>query len=177
VLEVDLPRLTATAGAGRVDFGRFVAVQMIDALAADPARMLGPRRPVADPGRALRVSGDLDKLVASGLGFDLAALDERASVLGMLGALEATSVPLAGTLGATKLDKAGLAALQGALQAELQKTLDVAAPPVVGKGPVGPRGARAAKARRAADAPDAPDALDLLIARAAGDADEEEPES
>ena len=46
------------AGAGRrgaraLDLGRFVALEMVGTLAKNPAAMLGPRRPVADPGRPL----------------------------------------------------------------------------------------------------------------------------
>lgn len=161
LLPFALPELVANDGAKRVDLGRFVAVQMIDVLANNPDRMLGPQRPVADPGRPLRVSGDLDALVAIGLGFDLATLNKRSSDIGVVAALQATAVPLAGKLGSTKLDDAGVNALRGALQSELLRTLSVAAPPAMLKS----RGAPAATG----------DALDALIARALI-ADEEEPQ-
>jgi hypothetical protein len=171
LLPFDLPAVVATAGAEYVDLGRFVAVQMIDAMANNTAQMLGPQRPVADPGRELQVSGNLDQLVATGLGFDLAAVNERAAAVGVVAALEATAVPLAGKLGGTRLDGSGLAALQGALQAELQRTLNIAAPPLVLR-----KDARARRGAAMAKAQAEPDALDALIARAAAAAETEEGE-
>jgi len=167
LLSFDLPKILATEGAGHVDLGRFVAVQMIDALAQNTERMLGPQRPIADPGREIRFQGDLDGVIAAGLGFDLATLKRRSETLGLQAALESTAVPLAGKLGQVSLDEAGLASLRGALQAELTRTLDVAAPVRV----VRPRGAPAAAAP--------PDALDELIGSAPPDDEEpgEEPQS
>jgi hypothetical protein len=182
VLTFELPALVANAGAGRVDLGRFVAVQMIDALVKAPERMLGPRRPVADPGRELKVDGDLDRLIATGLGFDLDALQKRGKEVGLLAALEESAVPVAGRVGGGRIGAPELQAMRSALGAELRRKLDVAAPP---KGPGGPGGGlRAAgkaaagrKVRAAAGAagtalvPTA-DALDELIARATTDADD-----
>jgi hypothetical protein len=168
LVDFDLPKLVSNAGAGYVDLNRFVAVQMIDALAQDPERMLGPQRPLADPGREIKFEGDLDRVVAAGLGFDLAALRRRSETMGLQAALETTAVPVAGQIGQGRLDEDGVAALRGALQAELTRTLNVAAPPK----PVRPRGARAA--------PAPPDALDALIENAPADDEEppgEEPQS
>jgi hypothetical protein len=161
LVDFDLPKLASNAGAGYVDLNRFVAVQMIDALAQDPDRMLGPQRPLADPGREIKFDGDLDSVVAAGLGFDLAALTRRSETMGLQAALETTAVPVAGQIGQGRLDGDAVTALRGALQAELTRTLNVAAPPK----PVRPRGARAAAAP--------PDALDQLIENAP--ADDEEP--
>jgi hypothetical protein len=162
-LAYELPQIVSNAGPGRLDFGRFVAVQVIDALAQNPEGMLGPQRPVADPGREIRFDGDLDSLVATGLGFDLAGLKRRSETMGLQAALEATSVPVAGKLGQGPLDENTVTALRGALQAELSHTLEVAAPQIFLRAP----GVRAAAAP--------PDALDALIENAPPDEDEEEP--
>ncbi len=162
VLPYTLPELVANAGAQRVDLGRFVAVQMIDELAKAPERKLGPRRPVADPGRALKVEGDLDRAIATGLGLDLDALRKRGDQVGLLAALEEVAVPVIGRVGDGKVGTSEVQALRSALQRELRRTLDIAAPP---KKPVLRRGRGAAA--KGAPADDEPDALDQLIARAA----------
>ena len=55
-------------GPQRVDLGRFVAIDLMGTLAKNRAQMIGPRRPVADPGREVKVKGDLDTVIAAGLG-------------------------------------------------------------------------------------------------------------
>ena len=160
-----LPFVLPDLRAERVDLGRFVAQQVLPVLASNTGRMIGPQRPVADPGRPLRVDGDLDRLVAAGLGFDLAALKKRAGAVGLLPALQDTRVPLAVKPGQAPSEKLMVPALRAALQGELQRTLGVAAPPRI---VVGPRGVRRTQA-----APK-PDALDELIANAPSD-DEEGP--
>ncbi|MGD9831802.1 MAG: hypothetical protein AB7U92_03520 [Piscinibacter sp.] len=149
----------------RIDMGRFVALQVLPVVAKNTDRMIGPQRPVADPGRPLRVEGDLDRLVAAGLGFDLAALRKRADSVGVLSALQTTAVPLAMKPGETPNEKLVVPALRAALQGELQRTLAVAVPskPTVVTRP-GVRGAQARPQR---------DALDELIAHAPPDDDEE----
>lgn len=159
----DLPALAGE----RVDLGRFVALRMLEEMAHDSDRMIGPRRPVADPGRPLPVSGDLDELIATGLGLDLRTLRKQAETVGVLAALEGTGVPLALKAGQTPDEKLVVPALRTALQDELQGTLEVAVPTRVR--PV--RGQRRGRARAAA-AP-APDALDSLIAQATDEDSEE----
>jgi hypothetical protein len=149
-----------------IDMGRFVAMQVLDVLAKNTDRMVGPQRPVADPGRPLRVEGDLDALIAGGLGYDLAAVRKRADAVGVLAALEQTQVPLGLGPGQAPNEKLVVPALREALGSELQRTLEVAAPPQV---VVGPRGAARAAARSA------PDALDTLIANAPADDAEDLP--
>ena len=149
----------------RIDMGRFVALQVLPLLAKNTDRMIGPQRPVADPGRPLRVDGDLDKLVAAGLGFDLAALRKRADSVGVLSALQQTAVPLAIPPGQSPNEKLVVPALRAALQGELQRTLGVAAPPKVVASVRGTPRAQAAPAR---------DPLDELIANALPDGDDEE---
>ena len=149
---------------GRVDMGRFVALQVLGVLANNTDRMIGPRRPVADPGRPLRVSGDLDQVIATGLGFDLASLRKRADAVGMLSALDQTNAPLALKPGQSPNEKLVVATLQAALQGELQRTLGVAAPKVAGAVIRGARGRVTA-----------PDALDALLAGASAEDDEDTP--
>ena len=146
----------------RVDLGRFVAVRFVDELARAPERMIGPRRPVADPGRAIRVSGDLDQVVAAGLGVDYDAVRKMAERVGVVDAIAMSRVPVASPEG-SPLDKNGVAALRSALGATLTRVAEVAAPPKV----VGP-------VRRGAAAQPGPDPLDALIARAEQAADDEE---
>jgi hypothetical protein len=144
----------------RIDIGRFVAMQTLDVLSKNSERMIGPQRPVADPGRPLRVDGDLDALIAGGLGYDLASVRKRADAVGMIAALEQAQAPVALKPGQSPNEKLLVPALRAALGAELDRTLGVAAPPRI---VIGPRGvARAARKPQ-------PDALDALIEHAPPD--------
>jgi hypothetical protein len=170
VLAFELPAYAPGMRADTVALGRFVATQVVGEMAGDPARVLGPRRPIADPGRELRIKGSLDEIVASGLGIDLTQVRELAAAVGVLAALEATSVPLAGTLGSAKLTEQGLTSLHAALTTELERTLSVAVKPTttVGVKPTTTVGVLR-EGRRA------PDALDALIERAPAEEEEESP--
>lgn len=140
----------------RIDLGRFVALQMIDQLVKNPAQMIGPRRPIADPGRELIVRGDLDTVIATGLGIDLGALQKMSDQVGILAALAKAEVPIANKSGNLEFDERAVAGLRSALNSELNNALNVAAPkPVL-------RTTRSKQAGAAA----APDALDELIGRA-----------
>lgn len=161
LLAIELPAATST----RADLGRYVALQALGAIARDPARVIGPRRPVADPGRPLNVRGDLDAIVAAGLGLDLGALRKQADRIGTLAALQQTAVPLALKPGTAPDAKQLMPALQTALRDELHRTLDVAVPKRVAAPAASKRGARAA-------AKPQPDALDELLARLTADAED-----
>lgn len=143
----------------RIDLGRFVALQMIDELVKNPEQMIGPRRPIADPGRELIVRGDLDAVIATGLGIDLGALLKMSDQVGIVAALSKVEVPIANKGGNIEIDKLAVAGLRIALNAELNSALNVAAPkPVL----------RASRPKRAAAAAmPLVDALDELIGRAA----------
>lgn len=143
-----------------IDLNRFVALQFIGELVKQPEQMIGPQRPVADPGREVAVRGDLDQVIAEGLGLDLTAVRRMAEEVGVAAALAGANVPIADR-------RADVTALRTALETELAHVIDVAAPPRVVQ-----RGARRARAQ----APPAPDALDELIERAnaSGSFDEEE---
>lgn len=160
VLTFPLPGLGGLAGE-RVDLARFVALQMVGVMASNPDRIIGPRRPVADPGRPLKVEGDLDAVIAAGLGLNLAAVRRRAGTVGVLAALEQTPVPLVFAPGQAPSPDAAVPALRAALQSEVTRTVGVALP--AGGGTV----------RRRATAPE-PDALDRLIAAAFDPDDDEE---
>jgi hypothetical protein len=154
-----------------IDLGRFVALQVIGDLAKNPATSIGPRRPVADPGRTLNLEGNLDAIIAEGLGFNLGVVRELGQQIGMLAALQQTQVPIANPKAQVPLDKRAIAGLRGALATELDNTIRVAAPNVVKSAP------RATRGKRKAEAPPAPDVLDDLIERAAANARREEEES
>lgn len=165
----------------RVDLSRFVAVQMVGELVKRPEDMIGPRRPVADPGRELVVRGDLDDVIASGLGLDLATVKKTGAQLGFVAAVAQAQVPLASKDGTVPIDKDAVAGLRAALSAELASTLKVAAPTLRGavvtpRTPRTPREARRAGAQRADAPPAGIDALDLLIAENEALVDDEEGE-
>jgi hypothetical protein len=143
----------------RVDLGRFVALRTLSEMAKNPAEVIGPRRPVADPGREVVVQGDLDAVVAHGLGLDLAALRARGGQVGVLAALVESRVPVAAR-GGVVVSQAAAAGLRGALAAEVAHVVGVAAPPQI----IRTRATRGARA--GAQAAPAPDALDELIQRA-----------
>jgi hypothetical protein len=152
----------------RIDLGRFIAVQMIGELVKNPEQMIGPRRPIADPGRELVVRGDLDQVIATGLGIDLGAVRKVGEQVGMLAALVQARVPVANADGVVVLDEGTAAGMRGALAGELDRALGVAAPQLRSQR------ARAGGPRQArAGAPRVPDALDALLERAT-EADEED---
>lgn len=161
----DLPKALSNAGPRAVDLGRYVAVQVVDVLASNRERMLGPQRPLADPGREIKVDGDIDRLIAGGLGLDYERIVARSAELGVLAALTRTEAPVVGRVGGGRFGDAEQTALADALTAELNRTLSVAMPRAATR----PRG-------RGAPAMPARDALDELIDRAADDdEDDEEP--
>ena len=144
----------------RVDLGRFVAFQTLQQMAGNPADFIGPRRPVADPGRELAVRGDLDAVIASGLGFDVDAVRKVGEQVGVVAALGLTQIPVASDSGRIALDEAGIAGLRGALKTELNRVVGIAIPQQV----IGERTRR--RSRSAAPPERDGDALDELIARA-----------
>lgn len=166
MVDVALPPVTQN----RIDLGRFVSLDLVGQLGGDTAKQLGPRRPVADPGRPLNVKGDLDKLIADGLGIDLAVVQKTSSQLGIVQALAQASVPVANPDGSKVLDSHGLNALRSALSTTLTRVAGIAAPTpaapptVITHGRVGQR-ARGLEA--------APDPLDQLIERTTPDREEE----
>jgi hypothetical protein len=170
VMPFELPSF----GRERVDVGRFAALQMLDVMAKNAPRMVGPRRPVADPGRPLRVDGDLDRVVAAGLGLDINTLRRRADEVGMAAALATTAAPLGFEPEQPSSHQLVLPALRSALQAELLRTLQVALP-AGAAGPAAPGGGMVGPVRGRRVQPDALDAL-LAALAPADDEDDEMPE-
>jgi hypothetical protein len=153
--ELTLPPISSQP----IDLGRFIALDLVSKVAGDTSQMLGPRRPVADPGRPLEVKGDLDQLIASGLGLDVNVLRKTSSQIGIVAALAQTTVPIANPDGSKVLDARGTTALRTALNTTLNQVANVASPPVL------KRTARGAKPT--------PDPLERLIGSDAS-IDEEE---
>jgi hypothetical protein len=145
----------------RVDLGRLVAVSVVSGLAKNPGQTIGPRRPVADPGRELVLSPDLelDQVIADGLGLNLGAVRKLSDQIGVVAALSRSTVPVAKPV-------QDVTALRVALNQELQSVIAVAAPPQILT-----TGRRASR-----DAAPARDALDELIDRAVDPGEDEESE-
>jgi hypothetical protein len=141
----------------RIDLGRFVALRTLDGIVKNPGKLIGPRRPVADPGRPLAVQGDLDEVIATGLGFDLGALRKRAASIGTLAALGETAVPIAHPGGDMPFDGQAILGLRNSLTAELERVIDVAVPKPL------------ARKRATGASPRARDALDELLERVRAD--------
>jgi hypothetical protein len=159
----------------RFDLGRFIALQTVELMAKNPERVFGTRRPIADPGRPLKLTGDLDELIAGGLGLDLGALKKQAASVGLVSALAQTSVPLGMKSGQIPDPKLVIPALRASLEGALAHTLGVAAPQGIVAVVAGPGAPRRGVTRSAARAPrPGPDALDRLIAAAEPGAEETE---
>jgi hypothetical protein len=145
------------------DLGRLVGLQLATLAGASPgnaATVVGPGRPVADPGRSIELKGSLDTVVAAGLGLDLDAVVKAADAVGLPAALAGTEVAVGRSDGA--FDPGALDGLRARLDTELTR---VAAAAVPTTRPVrAPKGGR----RRTADAaPEVvPDALDELLGTA-----------
>ena len=125
---------------------------------------------MADPGRPLNVKGDLDQVIADGLGIDLNAVKKTSSQLGIVQALAQASVPVANPDGSKVLDAHGLSALRGALATTLTRVANIAAPKAVTPPTVLTHGLASQRAR---DLEVAPDPLDQLIGRATSAGEEE----
>jgi hypothetical protein len=139
----------------------------VHGLAAAPEAMLGPQRPIADPGRPLELEGTLEETVAAGLGLDLAALQRRAASDGIALALQRTAVRWpAPRPPRRQRARAGAAARDDSMPADAARRRRAA-------GDGAAEGARRARRGRA-------DELDALLDAAPADADalddDEEPQ-
>ncbi|CAH0137509.1 hypothetical protein SRABI26_00390 [Arthrobacter sp. Bi26] len=149
------------------DLGRFVAVAVLEDISRNHSDILGPRRPLVDPGREINVDGDLEEIIAGGLGLNPDVIRRRAGAVGIVAALAQTAVPLAYEPGGLELDDNALAGLRNSLAAEVDHVVSVARPLKQRPGTV--RDAQLS-------APPAPDALDELLARLVEDEPEREDE-
>ncbi|MGI9028996.1 MAG: hypothetical protein ACR2HP_03285 [Ilumatobacteraceae bacterium] len=169
LVDVALPELV-----GQLDLGRFVALTMLDTLSTNPDDLIGPRRPLVDPGREVLVRGDLADFIAGGLGLDVDRLRRTEAAVGIVAALAQTEVPVAAAPGGVELDEAALAGLQANLAAEVDRVVGVAVPTAVVIGDTAGR----ARPRRGARVAAGPDALDELLEAASrrdGVDEEDEP--
>lgn len=158
LLETIVPGALLPALDDLYDLSHLVTGGLLDKVAAKPVAVAGPPRPVADPGRPLELAGNLDAVVASGLGLDLRAIRQAADTVGIAAALAATDVPLVtfdeGPLvGGPQLDAMGTS-----LRGEVERLATLAAGKL-GAAPAARRGARATPAEPQ------PDPLDDLIDR------------
>ncbi len=153
-----------------VDLGRFISLHVVDDLWANPEDRIGPRRPVADPGRPVELNGSLDAVVATGLGFDLDAVRKVGDAIGVAAALATTAAPLAAPKGQLEFNDSLVGGLRAALDAEVNHVVGVAVVEQQFRTPTGGR-------RRGSQAAPPRDALDDLIDRAVehADRDPEEP--
>jgi hypothetical protein len=136
------------------ELGRLLGGRLLAEAEARPSEVLGPRRPVVDPGRPVPdlADGELDAVLAAGLGLDLDRLRETAGRLGVVGALAAEQVPVAPLEPEPVLDGPALEQLRGAAETDVGRVASMAAggPDVTGPA--------------ALPTERAPDALDRLLA-------------
>jgi hypothetical protein len=147
IATADVPSLSVEAT--MQELGRLVGKQFLLEAAKDPGKVLGPSRPLADPGRPLTYAvGDLDAIIATGFGIDLAKVRELSNSVGAAGALGSVAVPQrpAGAFDGPSADR---------LRAALSDAVGAMTADVVKAGVIG----RPGLARRARG----PDALDALI--------------
>jgi hypothetical protein len=134
------------------DLGRIIGGALLSRIDADPAATVGPRRPLADPGAPIAgLTGDLEAVVATGLGLDLRAIRAQAAQVGVVDVLANTAVPLAEAPPGPVLGGPDLAALRTAAEAVAG---GLAAQAAAGATPLA--GAEASASAR-------PDALDDLL--------------
>jgi hypothetical protein len=160
LLESIIPGVLLPPGDHLYDLGRLVETGLLDKVAASPTRVVGPPRPVADPGRPLDFAGGLDAVVAEGMGLDLGAIREAAKTVGVAAALAATDVPLVEFDEDALREGPELEAMASTLHTEVARLAALAQPL---------RPPRARVPREAAR-----DALDEVIDRVSDDEEEED---
>ena len=150
------------AGTGS-SLSQLVSHTLVEALATRTTATIGPVRPVVDPGRPIKVSGDLDKVVAAGLGLDLESIRKVAGKVGMAAAVAATDAPVA-RRDAEVTDELTARLMDAALETRVAEAVGVA---LAGTNRV------VVDRVRGVQAQPAPDALDDLIDQAAQHADDD----
>jgi hypothetical protein len=160
LVESIIPEALLPPGDHLYDLGRLVGTGLLDRVAAAPTRVIGPSRPVADPGRRLDFAGGLDAVVAEGLGLDLGSIREAAKTVGVAAALAATDVPLVEFDEDALREGPELEAMASTLHAEVARLASLAQP------------LRPPRGRVPREAPR--DAVDELIDRVSDDEKEED---
>jgi hypothetical protein len=109
---------------GGPGLGAMVGRSFVLAAAEHPDAVLAPARPLVDPGRPLTyATGDLDKLVADGLGISLPAITEAAKQVGIVAALADAQVAVASPPEGV-LSGPGFAALSGEVDHAVEVVAD-----------------------------------------------------
>jgi hypothetical protein len=132
---------------------------VLETVAANASEVVGPSRPLADPGRPVPFDGDLDAVVATGLGLDLDTVHKMAAGVGVAAALASQTVPVAQVPTGPLLEGPQIAATSAALRGEVDRLAALAFKSVPQTEP------RRARAGARAPEPPPPDALDELISR------------
>jgi hypothetical protein len=159
LVESIIPGALLPPGDHLYDLGHLVETGLLEKVAAAPTRVVGPSRPVADPGRRLDFDGGLDAVVAEGLGLDLGAIREAAKTVGVAAALAATDVPLVEFDEDALREGPELKAMASTLHAEVARLASLAQP------------LRPPRGRAPREAPS--DALDELIDRVPDEEEED----
>jgi len=110
-----------SAGDRAFDLGRLVSRRVVLSAGDDPAAVLAPSRPLADPGRPIEVDGDLDEIVATGFGFSADAVRRAAAQIGVLAALQQTPVPGGDPAQVPRFDHAAADHLRARLDASVTR--------------------------------------------------------
>jgi len=118
------------------DLNHLLSTMFMEQLGRDPVKVVGPRRPVADPGRPIDglgglSAGRLDSLIAEGLGIDEERLKEQAKSVGVVAALAETEVPVAPL--EASFPRLG-EAMQNALRSQVFRLAETALPTKPGDG-------------------------------------------
>jgi hypothetical protein len=137
--------------------GALVGREMLLSAAQRSDAVFAPARPLVDPGRPLDyIDGDLDEVIATGLGLPLDQIRRNAKQIGLVGALAATSVKVA------PQGDGGLDAGFDALRSNLDQFVDTVATEVLKQRPIVDREVEEAQPRRRRARPRR-DALDDLL--------------
>jgi hypothetical protein len=108
--------------------GALIGRRLVRAAAQAPDTVLAPSRPLVDPGRPLTYAeGDLDRIVADGLGISLDAVRRSAKEVGAVAALAGT--PVAAVDPGQRGEAAGAAALHADLDQAVAARAAQALPP------------------------------------------------
>jgi len=146
------------------DLGRFLGGKLLEEVAVRPGDLLGPRRPVVDPGRPVPglAAGELDAVLARGLGLDLGRIREMAAKVGVVEALAAQSVPVSQLDARPVLEGPALDQLRIAAEADVARVATFAV-----QGDIGEIALRRAPKKKAPEAKKPKrrkrDALDRLL--------------
>jgi hypothetical protein len=127
-----------TDGVKAVDVGRLLGGRFLDEVADRPEAVLAPRRPVVDPGRPVPglSAGELDSVLADGLGLDLGRIRETAARLGVAEALATHPLPSVPLEPRPTLEGPALEQLRLAAEADVGRVAELAVEGDLGRIPL-----------------------------------------